>query len=88
MKWIALADPIRVEPWDILSHPGCFLRRKKAAVFIFPFSAAVKTGAGCVGGSPIHQSDFIGQEYAVTRLLAIIRFPLAAPLGSSASIHQ
>ena len=46
------ADPIRVEPWDILSHPGCFLRRKKAAVFIFPFSAAVKTGAGCVGGSP------------------------------------
>ncbi|MBS6849886.1 MAG: hypothetical protein KH194_02465 [Clostridiales bacterium] len=88
MKWIALADPIRVEPWDILSHPGCFLRRKKAAVFIFPFFGGGENRRWLCRGFAIHQSDFIGQEYAVTRLLAIIRFSLAAPLGSSTSIHQ
>ena len=88
MKWIAFADPIRVEPWDIFVSPRLFSSQEESSRFYFPFFGGGENRRWLCRGFAIHQSDFIGQEYAVTRLLAIIRFSLAAPLGSSASIHQ
>ena len=85
MKWIALADPIRV---GYFVSPRLLSSQEESSRFYFPFFGGGENRRWLCRGFAIHQSDFIGQEYAVTRLLAIIRFSLAAPLGSSASIHQ
>lgn len=68
--------------------PRLFSSQEESSRFYFPFFGGGENRRWLCRGFAIHQSDFIGQEYAVTRLLAIIRFSLAAPLGSSASIHQ
>ena len=87
MEWVA----VRPDPGGTVGYfvsPRLFSSQEESSRFYFPFFGGGETRRWLCRGFAIHQSDFIGQEYAVTRLLAIIRFSLAAPLGSSASIHQ
>lgn len=87
MEWVA----VRPDPGGTVGYfvsPRLFSSQEESSRFYFPFFGGGENRRWLCRGFAIHQSDFIGQEYAVTRLLAIIRFSLAAPLESSASIHQ
>lgn len=68
--------------------PRLFSSQEESSRFYFPFFGGGENRRGCVGGSPYISPISSDKSMPVTRLLAIIRFSLAAPLGSSASIHQ
>ena len=59
--------------------PRLFSSQEESSRFYFPFFGGGENRRWLCRGFAIHQSDFIGQEYAVTRLLAIIRFSPASP---------